>query len=54
MDISGIFSSMFLSSISFFIKHKTFVGMIVLVISLMNCGMFRMSNDIVRVMHLWR
>ena len=54
MGISGIFNDMFLSSIYIFIKCKTFVGMIVLVISLMNCGMLRMSSDIFRVMHLQR
>ena len=55
MGRSGIFDNMFfVIDLFFFIKRKTFVGMIALVISLMGCGMLRMSSDIFRVMHLWR
>ena len=56
MGRSGIFDNMFfvIDLVFFFIKHKTFVGMIALVISLMGCGMLRMSSDIFRVMHLQR
>ena len=56
MGRSGIFDNMFfvINLVFIFIKCKTFVGMIALVISLMGCRMLRISSDIFRVMHLWR